>query len=71
MPAAARQFDIVVCLYGAMFVGVGLFAIAAVLVIVAFVAMRGQRKGYEATGNPNDELSDEQFRRIEFGDDEP
>ncbi len=54
-----------------MFVGVGLFAIAAVLVIVAFVAMRGQRKGYEATGNPNDELSDEQFRRIEFGDDEP
>lgn len=54
-----------------MFLGIGLFAIAAVLVIVAFMAMRGQRKGYERTGNPNDELSDEQFRRIEFGDDEP
>lgn len=53
-----------------MFLGIGIFAIAAVLVIVAFVAMRGQRKGYEDTGNPEDELTDEQFRRIEFGDDE-
>ena len=33
-------------------------------------AMRGQRKDYEHTGNPDDELTDEQFRRIEFGDDE-
>lgn len=58
------------CSDGVMFLGIGIFAIAAVLVIVAFVAMRGQRKGYEDTGNPDDELTDEQFRRIEFGDDE-
>ncbi len=59
-----------VCSDGAMFLGIGILAIAAVLVIVAFVAMRGQRKDYEHTGNPEDELTDEQFRRIEYGDDE-
>jgi len=53
-----------------MFLGIGIFAIAAVLVIVAFVAMRGQRKDYEHTGNPDDELTDEHVVRIEFGDDE-
>ena len=53
-----------------MFLGIGLFAIAAVLVVVAFVALRGQRRDYEATGSPEDELTDEEFRRIEFGDED-
>jgi hypothetical protein len=54
----------------AMFLGIGLFAIAAVLAIVAFMAIRGQRRDYEATGSPEDELTDEEFRRIEFGDED-
>ncbi|UDY34269.1 hypothetical protein [Dermatobacter hominis] len=53
-----------------MFLGIGLFAIAAVLAVVAWAAIRGQRRDYEATGSPEDELTDEEFRRIEFGDDE-
>jgi hypothetical protein len=53
-----------------MFLGIVLFAVAAVLVVVAYVAMRGRARAYDATGSPEDELTDEQFRRVEFGDDE-
>lgn len=53
-----------------MFLGIGVLAVAAVLAVVAFVAMRDRRKDYEGTGNPADELTDEQFRRIEYGDEE-
>ena len=53
-----------------MFLGIGLFALAAVLAVVAWAAIRGQRRDYESTGTPEDELTDEQFRRIEFGDED-
>ena len=54
----------------AMFQGILIFAIAAVLVAVAFFVIIGRRRDYEATGSPDDELTDEEFRRIEFGDDD-
>ena len=53
-----------------MFLGIGLFALAAVLAVVAWAAIRGQRRDHESTGNPEDELTDEQYRRIEFGDED-
>ncbi len=53
-----------------MFLGIGLFALAAVLAVVAWAAIRGQRRDYESTGTPEDELTDEQFRRIECGDED-
>ena len=53
-----------------MFLGIVIFFIAAILVAAAFVVVIGRRRDYEATGSPDDELSDEEFRRIEFGDDD-
>ena len=53
-----------------MFYGIVIFAIAAVLVVVVFLSMANKRR--EATENeaPEDRLSDEEFRRIEFGDED-
>lgn len=53
-----------------MFYGILIFAIAAVLVVVAYFAMTAKRRAYEADEAPEDRLSDEDFRRIEFGDEE-
>lgn len=58
------------CSYVPMFQGILIFAIAAVVLVVAYLSIVNRRREYEATGNPEDELTDEQFRRIEFGDDE-
>jgi hypothetical protein len=58
------------CSDGVMVQGLLIFFIAAVLVAVAFFVIIGRRKAYEDTGNPADDLTDEEFRRIEFGDDE-
>ena len=52
-----------------MFIGIGIFFIAAVLVAVAYFATIQKRREYEADERPEDQLSDEDFRRIEFGDD--
>ena len=53
-----------------MFLGIVIFFVAAVLVAVAYFVTVGRRREYEATGSPQDELTDEEFRRIEFGDDD-
>jgi hypothetical protein len=53
-----------------MFLGIVIFFVAAILVVIAFVAITGRRREYEETGDPRDELTDEEFRRIEFGDDD-
>ena len=52
-----------------MFQGLLIFAVVGVVLIGAFVALMNKRKAYEADEAPEDRLSDEDFRRIEFGDD--
>lgn len=52
-----------------MFFGVVIFAVVAVALVVAYLAVVNRRREYEATEAPEDRLSDEEFRRIEFGDD--
>lgn len=53
-----------------MFLGILLFALAAVLAVIAFFAMRSRRERYEEDIPERDRLTDEEFRRIEFGDEE-
>ena len=53
-----------------MFQGLIIFFIAAVLVVVAFLTIHGRRHADEATEAPEDRLTDEEFRRIEFGDED-
>jgi hypothetical protein len=50
--------------------GLLIFAIAAVVVFAAFVAMSSKRRAEEASLPPEDRLTDEQFREVEFGDDD-
>ena len=52
------------------FLGIGIFAVVGLILIGVWFALRGQRRDYENTGNPEDELTDEEFRRIEFGDED-
>jgi hypothetical protein len=52
-----------------MFQGLLIFAIAGLVLIGAYFAIVSRRRAYEATEAPEDQLSDEEFRRIEFGDD--
>ena len=52
-----------------MFQGILLFAIAGVLLVVAYLVILDRRKQYQATGSPEDVLTDEQFRKFEYGDD--
>lgn len=52
-----------------MFQGLLIFALAAVVLVGAYFAIVKRRREYEATEAPEDRLSDEEFRRIEFGDD--
>ena len=59
------------CSDGGMFLGIGIFAVVAVVVVVAWLTMSAKRRNYESNLAPEDQLTDEQFRRIEYGDDEP
>lgn len=52
-----------------MFQGILVFGIAAIVVAVAYVAMVSNRRRSEAELPPEDRLTDEQFRKIEYGDD--
>jgi hypothetical protein len=45
------------------------FAVAALLAVVGYLAIRGRVQQDAAAGSPEDVLTDEEFRRIEFGDD--
>lgn len=53
-----------------MFLGIVIFGIAGVVVIAAYVAMTSKRREYENTLAPEDQLSDERFREVEYGDEE-
>ncbi|CAN5677428.1 hypothetical protein BH10ACT3_BH10ACT3_12130 [soil metagenome] len=53
-----------------MFQGILLFAVFGLVLVVAYVALIGRRKDYEADESDADRLSDEDFRRIEFGDED-
>ena len=46
------------------------FLLASVLLVVAYFATTAKRREYEADEAPEDRLSDEDFRRIEFGDED-
>ena len=52
-----------------MFQGVLIFALAGLVLVVAYLAIVRRRRAFEATEAPEDRLTDEEFRRIEFGDD--
>ena len=47
-----------------------IFAIAGLVLIGVFVVLLNQRREYTADEAPEDRLSDEDFRRIEFGDED-
>ncbi len=53
-----------------MFLGIVIFFVAAIVLVIAFMALIGRRRSYEDSGDPRDELTDEEFRRIEFGDED-
>lgn len=53
-----------------MFQGILIFGIAGVVVIIAYVAMISTRRREQEALPPEDRLSDEQFRRVEYGEDE-
>lgn len=53
-----------------MFQGILIFAIGGLLLIAAFAVLVGRRRRYEESGSPEDQLTDAEFRRIEFGDEE-
>lgn len=58
------------CSDGGMFLGIGIFALVAVVVVVAWLTTTAKRRNYESDLAPEDQLTDEQFRRIEYGEDE-
>jgi hypothetical protein len=58
------------CSDGGMFLGIGIFAVVAVVVVVAWLMTSAKRRNHESNLAPEDQLTDEQFRRIEYGDDE-
>lgn len=47
-----------------------IFGIAGIVLIVAFMAIINNRREHESDEAPEDRLSDEDFRRIEFGDED-
>lgn len=59
-----------VCSDGDMFIGIGIFAVAAVVVVVAWLMTTAKRRNYESNLAPEDQLTDEQFRKIEYGDED-
>lgn len=58
------------CSDGGMYLGIGIFAVVAIVVVVAWLATVSKRRNYESNLAPEDRLTDEQFRRVEYGDDE-
>ncbi len=53
-----------------MFQGILIFGIAGIVLVGAFFAMNTKRRERASTLAPEDQLTDEQFRKIEYGDDE-
>ena len=53
-----------------MFQGILIFAIAGVVLVGVFAVLMNKRRDYEADEPEADRLSDEDFRRIEFGDED-
>lgn len=53
-----------------MFQGILIFGIAGVVVIIAYIAMISSRRREESELAPEDRLSDEKFRKIEYGEDD-
>jgi hypothetical protein len=47
-----------------------IFAVFGVVLIGAFFVMLGKRRDYDANETEADKLSDADFRRIEFGDED-
>jgi hypothetical protein len=47
-----------------------IFGLAGLVLVVAFVVVLSNRRQEEADEAPEDRLSDEEFRRIEFGDED-
>lgn len=47
-----------------------LFALGGLVLVGVFVVIIGRRREYSADEAPEDQLSDADFRRIEFGDEE-
>ncbi len=54
-----------------MFQGLVVFGIGGIVLVAAYLGILRRRQRYEETVAPEDRLSDEDFRRIEFGDDGP
>ena len=54
---------------GAMFLGIFLFALAALAVVIVFLARTSERHAERQDLPAKDQLSDADFRRIEYGDD--
>ncbi len=52
-----------------MYQGLIIFALGGVLLVGAYFVILGRRRQYEETGSPEDVLTDEEFRKIEYGDD--
>jgi hypothetical protein len=53
-----------------MFQGILIFAIFGLILIAAYVVIAGRRRAETAEEPEEDRLTDEQFRRIEFGDED-
>ena len=53
-----------------MFQGILLFGIGGVVVIAAYIAMISRRRARRESLPQEDRLTDEQFRKVEYGDDE-
>ena len=69
-PSAISRSGRAMCSDGAMFLGMGIFAVTAVVVVIIWVAMASQRRNAERDLPPEDQLTDDEFRRIEYGDDD-
>ena len=54
---------------GEMYQGLLIFAIGGVLLVVAYLVILDRRKQYQETVPPEDLLTDEEFRKFEYGDD--
>ncbi len=53
-----------------MFQGIFIFGIAAIVVVIAYIAMMMSRRREESDLPEEDRLSEEDFHRIEYGDDD-
>ncbi len=53
-----------------MWQGILIFGIAGVVVAIAYAAMLTNRRRDRENLPPEDRLTDEQFRRVEFGEDD-